>query len=265
VLNRTAIRWLLAGAIAAVVPLGAQLWAMRVSPMVVEMSSAGSKATARVEVDNSGAGLLAFETHITRLDYDSEGKQVEVPADNDFLVFPPQGTLPANGRQVIRLQWLGGAEMPASRSYYMSVNQLPVAITPDAPGKSGGEVQIVYHMKALITVAPPNAKPAVEVVSATPTMVQPKYEEGQPVPAKVAGLTVKFRNTGTRYAMLAGARWVIDGTGTDKQPIHIELSREDLSRLIGVGYIAPTNGVRTFDVPLDKSFAPDSVKIRFQP
>ena len=264
-LNRTAIRWLLAGAIAAIVPLGAQLWAMRVSPMVVEMSSAGSKATARVEVDNSGAGLLAFETHVTRLDYDSEGKQVEVPADNDFLVFPPQGTLPANGRQVIRLQWLGGAEMPASRSYYMSVNQLPVAIITDAPGKSGGEVQIVYHMKALITVAPPNAKPAVEVVSATPTMVQPKYEEGQPVPAKVAGLTVKFRNTGTRYAMLAGARWVIDGTGTDKQPIHIELSREDLSRLIGVGYIAPTNGIRTFDVPLDKSFAPGSVKIRFQP
>lgn len=264
-LNRTAVRWLIAGAIAAVVPLGAQLWAMRVSPMVVEMASSGAKATARVEVENSGTGILAFETHITRLDYDKDGKQVEVPADDDFLIFPPQGTLPANGRQVIRLQWLGGADMPASRSYYMSVNQLPVAIAPEGPAKSGGEVQIVYHMKALITVAPPNAKPAVEVVSATPTMVQPKAEEGQPVPAKVPGLIVKFRNTGTRYAMLAGARCVVDGTGTDNQPLHVELSREDLSRLIGVGYIAPINGIRTFDVAIGKSFVPGSVKIRFQP
>ena len=263
-LNRTAIRWLVAGAIAAVVPLGAQLWAMRVSPMVVEMASSGAKATARVEVENSGTGLLAFETHITRLDYDKDGNQVEVPADNDFLVFPPQGTLPANGRQVIRLQWLGGADMPASKSYYMSVNQLPIAMTPDA-SKPGGEVQIVYHMKARVTVAPPNAKPQVEVVSATPVMVQPKAEAGQPLPAKIAGLTVKVRNTGTRYAMLAGARWIIDGTGTDNQPIHVELSREDLSRLIGVGYIAPTNGTRLFDVPIGKAFAPGSVKIRFQP
>ncbi len=261
-----AIRWLAAGAIAAVVPLGAQLWAMRVSPMVVEMASSGAKATARVEVENSGTGLLAFETHITRLEYDADGKQIEVPADNDFLVFPPQGTLPANGRQVIRLQWLGGADMPASKSYYMSVNQLPIAIAPDGTSsKSGGEVQIIYHMKALITVAPPNAKPVVEVVSAEPVMVQPKAEAGQPVPAKIPGLTVKFRNTGTRYAMLAGARWVIDGTGIDKQPIHVELSREDLSRLIGVGYLAPSNGTRVFEVPIGKTFAPGSVKIRFQP
>lgn len=266
VLRESRVRWLafLALAFSILVPIGARLEAMRVSPMVVEMQTSGARSTARVEVQNVVSGVLAFETHITRIDYDAEGKQVEVPADNDFLVFPPQGTLPTNGRQVIRLQWLGGTDLPASRSYYLSVNQLPVALAP-GENKGGGEFQIVYHMKALITVAPPGAKPLVEILSAEPGMIQPKAETGKPAPPPVPGLVVKVRNTGNRYAMLAGAAWIIDGLGPDKQPIHLELAREDLSRLIGVGYVAPTNGTRSFDVPVGKQFLPGSVKIRFRP
>ncbi len=266
VLRKSRVRWLALLALAFCVfgPIGARLEAMRVSPMVVEMQTTGTRSSARIEVQNVVNGLLAFETHITRIDYDDQGKQIEVPADSDFLVFPPQGTLPVNGRQVIRLQWLGGTDLPASRSYYLSVNQLPVALAP-GDNKGGGEVQIVYHMKALITVAPPGAKPLVEVMSAEPEMIQPKAEPGKDAPAPIAGLSVKIRNTGNRYAMVAGTSWVIDGLGLDKQPIHIQLTREDLSRLIGVGYVAPLNGVRTFEVPVGKQFLPGSVKIRFQP
>ena len=266
VFAKSRARWLalFALALSVVIPIGAKLEAMRVSPMVVEMQTTGPRSTARVEVQNGSNGVLAFETRITRINYDAQGKQVDTPADNDFLVFPPQGTLPTNGRQVIRLQWLGGTDLPASRSYYLSVNQLPVALAPNEKN-GGGEVQIIYHMKALITIAPPGAKPVIDVTAAEPDMIQPKAEEGKPASAPVPGLRVKVINRGNRYAMLAGATWIIEGMGTDKKPVHIELTREDLSKLIGVGYVAPLNGTRAFDVPVGKALLPGTVKIRFQP
>src|SRR3569623_2639292 len=96
VFAKSRARWLalFALALSVVIPIGAMLEAMRVSPMVVEMQTTGPRSTARVEVQNVINGVLAFETRITRIDYDAQGKQVETPADNDFLVFPPQGTLP---------------------------------------------------------------------------------------------------------------------------------------------------------------------------
>src|SRR5688572_29272673 len=98
--------------------------AMRVSPMVLEMEANGSAAVARIEVQNVNQGNLAFETRIYRMTFDENGEVVETPADDKFLVFPPQGVLPPGGRQVVRLQWVGALDLAASESYYVSVNQL---------------------------------------------------------------------------------------------------------------------------------------------
>lgn len=250
----------------AIIGLGA-VQAMRVSPMVVEMTTRGAGATARVEVQNLNPGGLPFETRITRIDYDDKGVMHETPADGDFLVFPPQGILPPGARQVIRLQWVGDAQMPASRGYYLSVNQLPVDLAP-AQATGGAQVQVVYHMKALVTVAPPNAAPKVEVVSAKPASVaakQPPARPGAPAappPAPVPGIELVVRNTGTRYAMMAGANWTIEGTGADGKPAKVTLSSDDLGRAIGVGYLAPLGGLRTFQVPTGTAFA-GPVKVRF--
>jgi fimbrial chaperone protein len=258
----------LAVACAVTVTMAQRAEAMRVSPMVSELSTSGTNSSARIEVQNVGGGLLAFETRITRIDYDADGKQIEVPADADFLVFPPQGTLAPGGRQVVRVQWLGGPTLPASQSYYLSVNQLPVAFVPQSGG-SGAEVQIVYHMKALITIAPPSAKPEVAVVSAQAQLIQPKAAPGAdpkaPLPAKVPGLAVRVRNTGTRYAMLAGANWTIDGTGKDGKPLHLVIDRGQLSALIGVGYLGPLRGDRMFEFATAQPFADGPVKVRFTP
>jgi fimbrial chaperone protein len=104
-------------ALAAVAVLVSPALAMRVSPMVVEMESRGTNAVARIEVQNINPGNLAFQTRVFRMEIDKEGNIVETPADQDFLIFPPQGVLPASGRQVVRLQWVGGGELAASQAY----------------------------------------------------------------------------------------------------------------------------------------------------
>jgi len=242
-------------------------YAMRVSPMVVEMTTRGSGATARVEIQNLNSGALPFETRITRIDYDDKGVMTETPADGDFLVFPPQGVLPAGARQVVRLQWVGDTNLPASRGYYLSVNQLPVSLAP-GQASTGAQVQVVYHMKALITVAPPNASPKVEVVTAKPVSIVPKAPPalpGAPAAASalaVPGIELVVRNVGTRYAMMAGEAWTIEGTGADGKPAKVVLSGDALGRAIGVGYLAPLGGLRTFQIPTDTAFQ-GSVKVRF--
>src|SRR3546814_8911481 len=94
---------------------------------------------------NINPGNLAFETRVFRMEIDKDGNIVETPADQDFLVFPPQGVLPAGGRQVVRLQWVGGAELATSQAYYVSVEQLPVAFEPKSEEHTS-ELQSLMHI-----------------------------------------------------------------------------------------------------------------------
>jgi fimbrial chaperone protein len=245
----------------ALVVATASVHAMRVSPMVVEMTTTGSDAVARVEVQNLNTGKLPFETRITRVVFNDKNEPIETPADGDFIVFPPQGMLPQGARQVIRLQWVGG-ELPASQAYYLSVNQLPIPLG-EAPAAGQAQVQIVYHMKALVVVAPPGAEPNVGASSVTPIDYQPPAEkQGDPLPPKVPGLEVVMKNTGNRHAMMAGLKWLIEGKGRDGKLQRILVSEEELSRTLGSGYV-PGLGTRTFRFGIPQAFGPGPITVKF--
>lgn len=230
-------------------------WAMRVSPMVAEMTTVGAGSAARIEVGNVGSAAMPFETQITRMDLDENGEVVETPADEEFLVFPPQGVVGVGGRQVMRVQWVGAPDIDRSHAYYLAVKQLPIP-TDGKPPEGGGEVAVtvLYTMKALLVVAPPGAEPKIEVVSAKPIRVTaPATEaaaaaEGAPIPTE-PGLEIIVANTGTRYALMAGATWIVEGTAKDGVPYRQELKSADLSAIVGVGYVPPVTGRRTFKIP----------------
>lgn len=236
--------------------------AMRVSPMVVEMTTTGTDSVARIEVQNLNAGRLPFETKVTRLTYDENGVTSETPADSDFLVFPPQGILPQGARQVLRVQWVGAQDMPTSQAYYLAVNQLPIPLEPGAA--QNAQVQVVYHMKALVVVAPPRAQPNVSVSAVQQVPFQPQpAKAGDPMPPKVPGLEVTMKNTGRRHAMMAALKWVVEGKDAAGKPQRVVVSEEELSRAIGSGYIAGGGGVRIYRFPIARAFAPGPVTVKF--
>ena len=241
-------------------------WAMRVSPMVSELTTTGAGSAARIEVGNVGSVALPFETKITRMDVDADGNVVETPADEDFLVFPPQGLVPVGGRQVVRVQWVGEPRIEASQAYYLWVRQLPV-VTDPTQNETGGavSVSVLYTMKALIVVAPPGAEPKVELVSVKPAMITPPAPEvdpsltgGQALPPPPAepGVEVVVSNTGKRYALMSGATWVLEGTDTAGQPFSRQFSSDEISKTVGVGYLAPSGGRRTFRLPTGTELDP---------
>jgi fimbrial chaperone protein len=237
--------------------------AMRVSPMVVEMESRGSGAVARIEVQNINAGRLAFQTRIFRMEIDKDGVISETPADDQFLVFPPQGALPASGRQVVRLQWVGDAEIATSQAYYFSVEQLPVAFEPGSTDAAGAQVQILYNMRALVVVAPPGAKPDVKPTSVKQVNYQPPITPGaKDLPPVQDGVEIVLRNSGRRHAMMSNFGWQLEGTDTKGKWLRVDVSPEELTRAVGTGYV-PAQGERTFNLPVP-GFGPGPIKLSFK-
>lgn len=231
--------------------------AMRVSPMVSELTTTGAGSSARIEVGNVGSAALPFETRITRIEMGPDGEITETPADEDFLVFPPQGIVPTNGRQVVRVQWVGDAEIDSSKAYYLWVRQLPVDFERTNEGGGSLQVAVLYTMKALIVVAPPGATAEVSVESVVPTMVAQKAPDIDPsltggqeiVVPEEPGIEVTVVNSGKRYALMSGATWTVEGTDKSGRPYLSTLTGQVVSDTVGVGYLAPSGGRRTFKLP----------------
>ena len=264
----------LIGGLAAGLLVMSAAWAMRVSPMVSELTTSGAGSAARIEVGNIGSAALPFETLITRMEIDADGNIVETPADEDFLVFPPQGLVPVGGRQVVRVQWIGEPTIESSHAYYLWVKQLPVVTDPTVPESGGAlSVQVLYTMKALIVVAPPGAQPKIEVVSVTPAMVAPPTPdvdpslsggEAPPAPTAEPGIEIVVTNTGKRYALMSGATWIVEGTDKAGQAFRREYDSNAIAQTVGVGYLAPLGGKRTFKLPTGVELDPAKpVSVRF--
>ncbi|WP_229735719.1 fimbria/pilus periplasmic chaperone [Novosphingobium marinum] len=234
---------------------------MRVSPMVIEMESRGSDSVARVEVQNVNEGNLAFEARILRMEIDESGKIVETPADDQFLVFPPQGVLPAGGRQVVRLQWVGDPTLAASQAYYVSINQLPVKLAPGTTESVAAQVQVLYHMRALAVVAPPGAKPDVETTLVRSVLVELPTKEGEEARPPVNVVEIRLKNSGRRHAMMSNFGWRLEGFDANGDPLRVDVSAEELNQAVGTGYV-PALGERTFLLPVS-GFGPQPMRLLF--
>lgn len=239
--------------------------AMRLAPMVAEMSTAGAGSTARIEVGNVGTRAMPFETEITRVEMDSEGNITETPGDEDFLVFPPQGLVAVNGQQVVRVQWVG-PPLEQTRAYYLAVKQLPVETDPLAipETESSIAVNVLYTMKTLLLVSPQGVTPDVKVTSVSFTEVMPPEPDidpllavtDLPVQVGVPGIKVEVTNEGGRHAMMSGATWNVEGTTTSGEPFSRRLTGSEVAQMVGVGYVPAGGGRRVFDLPLGVALDP---------
>ena len=135
--------------------------AMKVRPLVLEMKSAGREARSTLQVINDGANQLPVEIVVYQMELDENGEQTTTEAGDNWLIFPPQSMVPAGSSQTFRIQWVGDPEIPQSRSYIFSVNQVPVQM-PE--GQSG--VQVVFNFAAIVNLAPPRGESALELVLA---------------------------------------------------------------------------------------------------
>jgi len=136
--------------------------AFEVKPLVHDLTPFGRKATSTLAISNPSDQPLPVEVTINRRVFDGVAGENLVPADEDFLLFPPTALIPPGGTQAVRLQWLGDPELAVSQSYYAYVAQLPLSPTEE----TGSEVQFVLAFNVAVHVAPEGATAQVRVLDA---------------------------------------------------------------------------------------------------
>lgn len=222
------------GAVAAAALFCAPAEAHRVYPMSYELAPAGSGAATVLRVDNTTDRPLTLEMTVEKRVWDERGNETRTPADEDFLILPPQMIVEPGKTQAIRVQYVGATDLDQTAMYVVGVNQVPVA-DPNA----GTGVQFVINFGTAAYVVPNGAKTELKVVS-----VGAGSQPGQ--------MEVVLENSGARYAPLGSTTWTFTNGAGQK----MELSGDPLRETL-VASVVPSGGRRIFTVPASEGFATD--------
>jgi fimbrial chaperone protein len=106
--------------------------AFRVEPMSAEIPSAGPDTKGEIRIENPHDHPITVEMVTEQRDFDANGKETRTPAEDDFLIFPPQTLVQPGKTQLIRYQYIGDPKIPATKAYVINVRQLPIDLKPDA-------------------------------------------------------------------------------------------------------------------------------------
>ena len=209
---------------AALLAIPATALAYQVSPMIYDMAPSGAKAAHVIRINNTQAQPITVELVAEQRMFDEAGKETRAPADDKFVLFPPQAIVQPGATQAVRVQYVGPQQLDKSETYTVTVKQIPVQLPKD--GKTG--VQFVFNFSTVANIVPAGAKPVIETASVTPS-------------GKTVKLTLK--NSGNRYANLSTSTVELSG-GSFKTVIKDDAWRKAL----GSSWILP-GGTRVIEIP----------------
>jgi fimbrial chaperone protein len=191
--------------------------AIRVSPMTRDLEPSGQASVTTINVQNTGDTPLTYEVTVFRRTIAVHGYDVHTPADDDFMVFPPQGIVRPGATQALRVRYVGPPDLDQSRNYVIMVSQLPVNLT--SAEQSG--VRFVFSFGVSVSVIPRGARPDLRVLAVTP-------QGGDTV-------RVRLRNDGRAVTRLGEWIWRFQvASGAD-----VELSGDALRSQIAQPLILP--------------------------
>jgi fimbrial chaperone protein len=241
---------------------------LAVDPLFVEVAPGQSAA---VRARNTSDKPMTLELEVQARNVDRNGVQTRIPAEDDFVLIPPQAVVPAQGSQVFRLQALpsGATE---SKSYFVTVHQLPVKLDEIEGG--GAQIQMVFAFDVAVHVVPKGveAKPELVGASVSTMMIAEKSKsapdpsaKSRPLPSReVPAVQITLRNTGTKYLYLQDLDYV--ATGVDQSGAKVDLPRWDQTAVIdaaGVTLVEP-GAERVFKLPLEGVPALKSVQVEIR-
>lgn len=204
--------------------------ALSVSPLVVDLSAAGRDARGAVTVLNDSNAQVPVELKVFRLELGLDGEAKRTPADEDFVIFPPQAILKPGARQVFRLQWAGDPDIAKSQSYMLTVNQVPVKL----PNSESG-VQVVFNFGVIVNVAP--LAGTAELAAVRTDLMPDDKGVGRPA--------VTVENRGQKHAYIADASLTLAGEGWKRS-----IAPAEMKELVGLGLVMP-GSTRRFLLPID--------------
>ncbi|WP_448659880.1 fimbrial biogenesis chaperone [Sphingomonas sp. CJ99] len=214
---------LLVAAAVAMLAVGSTVWAMDVQPLRILLNPARGQVSGTISINNTRTEPLDYEILVERRIIEADGTQRFEPAEDDFIIFPPQGSVQPGQSQAARFQYLGPRDVTTTQGYVLRVKEVPV----QRPEFSG--VQFAYAFGVAVYVRPADARDTLTV---------------QSVERTAEGVRLTVVNQGNDYALLADKRLRLS-IGSEQRA----LVRQEFAQLVGLPLIAP-NSSRILDLAL---------------
>lgn len=239
---RSRLPSVLGGALLLLLVIAGPASAFRVLPMTYDLAPIGSGATQVLRVENLGDRPLTVELFAERRDILEDGSERRTPADEDFVIFPPQSIIQPAETRAFRVQYLGEPRLERSVTYAITVAQLPIEL--DGAAETG--VQVVFAFSTMANVVPAGSRAALEV---------------REVRAEGDAALVLVENTGTRYGRVTEGAWTFTNAGGAEATVAGEALRE----AVEIGLVQPGTR-RLVRLPLPPGFAAGgTLRARFAP
>ena len=156
--------------------------ALQMTPLSLVLKPSGGGAKQSVRVTNETNKPIAVQFSVTTRQQ-LNNKEVRKPADNNFMIYPPQTIIPARTTQKVRVEWLGPGKIPQEQAYRLIAEQVHVSLEER---KQNG-ISFLMTIENGLYVQPNGTKSNVQVKAV-------RRHGNQ--------LAVTLTNTGTRHQIL---------------------------------------------------------------
>jgi fimbrial chaperone protein len=209
-------------------------FAFKISPISRTFTPIGTEATQSYELTSDRDEPEAIQMSVVKREMDIDGKENYTPADDDFLIYPPQIILKPNTKQTVQVTWVGDSNPTKELNYRLVSEQVPINLTkPEVgkPTKITAKVNILLRYMGSLYVRPENVEPKLVLEGVT---VQ--KEKDKPV------IAITFDNQGSARATLTNFK--LDLTSGGKT---VALTTEQLKDITNQNILA--NHKRRFVIP----------------
>lgn len=218
-----------------------------ISPFKTQLVPGVARGDSEVfHLSNTAGEPQAVEMRVERWRMDDAGRELNEPDGGSVEVYPRQFVLQPHATQAVRVRWKGG-EVGREQAFRVVAEQLPVDFVKD---RVEGPLRFLVVYRAALYVAPPAARPQVEVAAFN--------IEGE---GRDRRLKLVLANTGTAHTLLRDPLLVVDGNdGTTAR-----VQGKAVEGLQGQNIHAGARRVFSLPWPAGAQAEPKAVQLEFTP
>lgn len=227
------------------------LLALNVQPVIIDLLSAGRRASAIITLQNTFAETVPVEVtaHPIRV-VNGELQEVTDEEAENLLIFPAQATIGGGQAQAFRVQWVGDPAPTASEHFYVTVSQLPVQLP-----ENQNAIQVLHRFKVVVSVGAPDGRPALRVTGAE--IRTDANGRASPV--------ITVANDGNTYGYVGRGRMTLIQRGPNGEEVFSQtFEPEDIQRRMGLGLV-PSGQTRILPLNVDLPQAGGTLSVELTP
>lgn len=133
--------------------------AYEVSPMYLELEDRGKKTQNSYTITNPEEYSIAVEATVFKMERDADNVETLTPAEDEFLILPPQAIVKANQSQLFRVRFMPSGPIDKTVTYRVIFTQLEFEDDVDEESN----VTMLLEFATLVFVSPVGSTPDAKV------------------------------------------------------------------------------------------------------